>query len=335
MIKVFKNFKKKDYLFMLTCVVLMITQVWLELRIPEYMSKVTRLVQTGNGDFLEIIIQGGFMLLCSLGSLVTAVIIGYFAALLSASLSLKLRSKIFNKVESFGMQEIKKFSTSSLITRTTNDVTQIEITVAMGLQVMIKAPIMAVWAISKILNKSMEWSALTGLGVIILLTTIALIMIKVIPKFEKVQKITDKGIQEMIQVKRVDEIDDRIGEFINREFTVFAEESGVVLNFDEFCFVAEDDDGQLLGAITGRAYYNEVHIGDLIIDDNYRVNDLGTKLVRAVEDAYRGKGYTKITLTTFGFQAPDFYKKLGYSLEFVREDPDPKLSKYFFCKDYL
>ncbi|MBR4557499.1 MAG: GNAT family N-acetyltransferase [Clostridiales bacterium] len=138
-----------------------------------------------------------------------------------------------------------------------------------------------------------------------------------------------------MNIRRIDEIDDRTGEFINKAFTDYAISRAVELNFDEYCIVAENDDGQVIGAITGRAYYNEVHIGDLIIDENYRGNDIGTKLVRAVEDAYRGKGYTKITLTTFGFQAPDFYKKLGYSLEFVREDPDPKLSKYFFCKDYL
>ena len=136
----------------------------------------------------------------------------------------------------------------------------------------------------------------------------------------------------MIQVKRVDEIDDRIGEFINREFTVFAEASGVVLNFDEFCFVAKDDEGQLLGAITGRAYYNEVHIGDLIISKDHRKSGIGSKLVQAVENAYTGKGYEKITLTTFGFQAPEFYKKLGYETEFVRVDKDPKLSKYFLSK---
>jgi len=138
-----------------------------------------------------------------------------------------------------------------------------------------------------------------------------------------------------MNIRRIDEIDDRTGEFINKAFTDYAISRAVELNFDEYCIVAENDDGQVIGAITGRAYYNEVHIGDLIIDENYRGNDIGTKLVRAVEDAYRGKGYTKITLTTFGFQAPDFYKKLGYSLEFVREDPDPKLSKYFFCKEYL
>ena len=192
MLKLMKKLNKKEYGIVLACIFLMIIQVWLELKIPEFMSKITSLVQTGNGSMNDILEQGIYMLLCAFISFGTAVIIGYFAALLSASISLKLRSKIFNKVESFGMQEIRKFSTSSLITRTTNDVTQIEMTVAMGLQVAIRAPIMAIWAISKILDKSMEWSALTGLGVFILLTTITLIMIKVIPKFEKVQKITDK-----------------------------------------------------------------------------------------------------------------------------------------------
>ena len=103
------------------------------------------------------------------------------------------------------------------------------------------------------------------------------------------------------------------------------------LNFEEYCFVAEED-GEIVGAITGRAYYNEVHIGDLIIDEKYRRLKVGSKLVKAVEEAYAGKGYNKITLTTFGFQAPEFYKKLGYELEFVREDKDPKLCKYFYIK---
>ena len=192
MIKVLKNLTKKDIYMIIFCFLLMVSQVYLELKIPEFMSKITRLVQTGSGTIGEILEQGGYMLLCSFLSLATAVIIGYFASILSSSLSLKLRSKIFNKVESFGMEEIKKFSTSSLITRTTNDVTQIEMTIAMGLQMMIKAPIMAIWAVTKILNKSIEWSMLTGLGVVILLITITIIMIIVIPRFERVQKLTDK-----------------------------------------------------------------------------------------------------------------------------------------------
>ena len=134
-----------------------------------------------------------------------------------------------------------------------------------------------------------------------------------------------------MDIKRFDEVDDRLGEFINKEFSAYGEQNGVVLNYDEFCFAAEED-GNILGVITGRAYYNEVHIGDLIVASSVRKGGIGSKLVRAVEDNYRGNGYDKITLTTFGFQAPEFYKKLGYEIEFVREDKDPKLSKYFLAK---
>lgn len=124
---------------------------------------------------------------------------------------------------------------------------------------------------------------------------------------------------------------DRISEFINREFSDYAIDCNVALNFDEFCFVAEND-GKIVGIITGRAYYNEIHIGDLIVGKNFRGDGVGSKLVFAVENAYKEKGYNKITLTTFGFQAPEFYKKLGYELEFVRKDDDPMLSKYFYLK---
>ena len=133
-------------------------------------------------------------------------------------------------------------------------------------------------------------------------------------------------------IKRIDEIDEQVGEFINIEFSAYGEKNEVELNYDEFNFVAENEDGKIIGVITGRAYYNEVHIGDLIIDEKYRRLRLGSELVKKVEEEYSGKGYEKITLTTFGFQAPEFYKKLGYSLEFVREDKEPKLSKYFYSK---
>ena len=133
-------------------------------------------------------------------------------------------------------------------------------------------------------------------------------------------------------IRRAEEEDQRIGDFIHRAFVRYGEQNGVTLNYDEFCFAAEDADGRITGVITGRAYYNEVHIGDLIVGEDCRKTGLGSRLVRAVEDAYRGKGYDIVTLTTFGFQAPEFYKKLGYELEFVREKEDPKLSKYFFKK---
>ena len=131
-------------------------------------------------------------------------------------------------------------------------------------------------------------------------------------------------------IKRVSE-NDKISDFINDEFTNYSTDCEVALNYEDFCFVAEDD-GNIAGVIVGRAYYNEVHIGDLIVGKDYRRAGVGSKLVAAVEEAYKGKGYEKIALTTFGFQAPEFYKKLGYELEFIREDANPKLSKYFYLK---
>ena len=135
-----------------------------------------------------------------------------------------------------------------------------------------------------------------------------------------------------MKIIKKSEPEEQVGNFINEAFIDYAKSSDVDLNYEEYWFVAEDDSENIIGSITGRAYYNEVHIGDLIIDKNYRRQDIGTKLVRTVEEEYRNKGFDKITLTTFGFQAPEFYKKLGYLLEFVREDKDPKLSKYFYCK---
>ena len=133
-------------------------------------------------------------------------------------------------------------------------------------------------------------------------------------------------------IKKIDEINDNVGTFINKAFTDYANECEVELNFEEYCFVAQDDE-KIIGVITGRAYYNEVHIGDLIVDKKYRRLKVGSKLVKAVEEAYRGRGYSKITLTTFGFQAPKFYEKMGYKLEFVRKDKDAKLCKYFYINE--
>lgn len=134
-------------------------------------------------------------------------------------------------------------------------------------------------------------------------------------------------------IRRIQEEDEAVGDFIHYAFTEYGEQNGVVLNYDEFCFAAEDSDGRIVGAITGKAYYNEVHIGDLIVDPDYRRSGLGSRLVSTVEEYYRGKGYDVITLTTFGFQAPGFYPKLGYTTEFVRSHRDPKLSKYFMKKE--
>ncbi len=135
-----------------------------------------------------------------------------------------------------------------------------------------------------------------------------------------------------IKIKKLTELDDRTGTFINEEFSKYAQKHKVDLNYEDFCFVAQDDNDNILGVITGRAYYNEVHIGDLIIEENCRKQGLGSRLVHVVENEFSGKSYQKITLTTFGFQAPEFYKKLGYQLEFIRKDKDPNLCKFFFAK---
>ena len=133
-------------------------------------------------------------------------------------------------------------------------------------------------------------------------------------------------------IRRIGEEDETVGEFIHNGFTRYGIRNGVELNYDEFCFTAEDGEGRIIGVITGHAYYNEVHIADLIVDEDHRGSGVGRQLVRAVEEAYHDKGYDVITLMTFGFQAPEFYKKLGYTVEFVRGNRDPKLSKYFLKK---
>ena len=192
MIKLFKHLTKKDLIFILVSIILIVFQVWLELKMPDYMSEITKLVQAENSSIKDVIMQGLYMLLCALGSLLSAVIVGFLVANISSNFSAILRALIFSKVQNFSTEEIKKFSTSSLITRTTNDVTQIEMFISMGLQILVKAPIMAVFAILKILNKGLEWSILTAVCVVILLITIGILMIIVLPRFSKVQKLIDK-----------------------------------------------------------------------------------------------------------------------------------------------
>ena len=144
MIKLFKNFTKKEWLLMLISFILIVIQVWLDLKLPDYMSEITKLVQTEGSKMIDILSNGAYMLLCALGSLAVAFITGYIVSNISASFSMKVRKKLFTKVEDLAIHEVKQFSTSSLITRTTNDITQIQMFVAMGLQMMVKAPITAI-----------------------------------------------------------------------------------------------------------------------------------------------------------------------------------------------
>lgn len=192
MFKLLKNFTKREWFLTICILILVIFQVWLDLKLPDYMSEITKLVQTEGSEMSEILKNGAYMLGCALGSLIAAVITGYITANVSSNFSMALRNKLFQKVSNLSTNEIKIFSTSSLITRTTNDITQIEMVISMGLQLLLKAPITAVWAITKIVNKSWQWSVITLVGVLILLSVIGIITALVLPRFKRVQKLTDK-----------------------------------------------------------------------------------------------------------------------------------------------
>lgn len=191
MLKILKHLKFAEWITILVCVGFLVAQTWLDLKLPDYMFEITQYVQTPGSTMSQIWQAGGNMLLCTLGSVATAVIVGFFTARIAARFSQRLRSKLFNRVEDFSMEEINNFSTASLITRSTNDITQIQLFVAMGLQIVIKAPILAVWAVFKISGKSWEWTALTGGAVVVLIIMITSIMVYALPKFKKIQWLTD------------------------------------------------------------------------------------------------------------------------------------------------
>ena len=174
--KIFRFMRTKDRWYALLCLLLVAGQVWVDLTMPDFMSDITRLIVTPGSAMGDIWIAGGKMLLCALGSAALSIIVGYFAAKLASNFSFTIREKVFHQVTDFGAEEIKRFSTASLITRTTNDITQIQMLVAMGLQVMIKAPIMAVWAILKIVGKNWQLSLVTAAAVVIIMTVILLLM---------------------------------------------------------------------------------------------------------------------------------------------------------------
>lgn len=192
MLKLSKYFTKQEWLMIFAIVGCVFVQVFFDLRLPDYMSGITTLLQTEGSTTAQILSQGGAMILCACGSLAAAIAVCYFASRISAGLSLTLRAQLYDKVDSFSMQEINQFSTASLITRSTNDITQIQQFNVMALQLLIKAPVTAVWAITKIAGKSWQWSAVTGGAVIALVAVIAVIFVLVYPRFKKMQKLTDK-----------------------------------------------------------------------------------------------------------------------------------------------
>lgn len=191
MIKLLKYLKSKDWLFVFISLLFIVCQVWLDLKLPDYMSDITALIQMPDAEMIEIWKAGGKMLICALGSLAASIIVGYFISGIAAGLSKTLRSNIFRKVESFSMHEINQFSVPSLITRSTNDITQVQMIIAMGLQVLIKAPITAIWALGKISSTSWQWTTATAVAVVALLIVVSASFLLALPKFKIIQTLTD------------------------------------------------------------------------------------------------------------------------------------------------
>ena len=191
MIQLFKKLKAIEWGLFGVSFIFIVTQVWLDLKIPDYMSEITRLVQTPGSEMKDILVAGGWMLLCALGSLATSMVVAAISAKIASNLSARLRFILFDKVQSFSMEEINHFSTSSLVTRSTNDVNQVQMFIVMGLQMLIKAPILAGWALMKIMDKSWQWTLSTGVAVIALLVIVGVCVLIALPKFKRVQKLTD------------------------------------------------------------------------------------------------------------------------------------------------
>ena len=191
MLRIFRYLRRTEWLYLAIAVVFIVASVWLDLKLPGYMSKVTVLVQSEGSNMGEIVLNGAYMLLCAIGGMACAMVVGYFAARVAAGLSMRLRSALFDKTMSFSMSEVNRFSIASLITRTTNDINQVQLLVAMGLLVLVRAPIMAVWAVVKISGKNGEWTAATGVAVLVLLIMLSVVTAITLPRFRKIQALTD------------------------------------------------------------------------------------------------------------------------------------------------
>ena len=191
MYKVLKNLSRIDYIFIGLIVLLTLFQINFDLSLPDYMSDITMLIQTEGSLINDVLLAGFKMLLCALGSLIIAIIVAVLASRIGSSFSYVTRSKVFNKVLSFSMSDVNKFSTSSLITRTTNDITQVQMLLIIGMQMLIKAPITAIWAIHKISNKSESWTMLVGICVMILFIIVSICLSLAIPRFKRIQVLTD------------------------------------------------------------------------------------------------------------------------------------------------
>lgn len=204
--KIFKTLKTKDVFFILLCAGLIVFQVWLDMKLPKYMMEISSLLGSADVAVATIWEKGGYMLLCALGSMASAITVGFFTAKIAAGFSMRLRTNMFSKVESFSLEQIKRFSTASLITRTTNDISQLQMVIAMGMQVLIKAPVLAIWAICEMSSTNWQCSIATGVAVALMLLTISIAVTLALPKFKKMQTLTDninRVTQENLEGARV------------------------------------------------------------------------------------------------------------------------------------
>ena len=204
--KIFKTLKTKDVFFILLCAGLIVFQVWLDMKLPKYMMEISSLLGSADVAVATIWEKGGYMLLCALGSMASAITVGFFTAKIAAGFSMRLRANVFSKVESFSLEQIKRFSTASLITRTTNDISQLQMVIAMGMQVLIKAPVLAIWAICEMSSTNWQCSIATGVAVALMLLTISIAVTLALPKFKKMQTLTDninRVTQENLEGARV------------------------------------------------------------------------------------------------------------------------------------
>ena len=247
MLKLLKYLKKKEWLFAFIAIVFIVLQVWLDLKMPDYMNTITQIAQGGINaetgaayEMSDIWINGLYMLLCALGSLVCSIVTSFFVVNVAANFSARLRESLYVKVQRFSMSEISKFSTASLITRSTNDVQQVQMFLTMGLQMIIKAPITAVWAITKIAGKQWQWSLAVAIAVCVLLVGISAIMLLVVRKFKKMQKLTDNlnqatrenltGIR-VVRAYNAEKFQEKKFEKVNDEFTNTQLYTGRIMSF--------------------------------------------------------------------------------------------------------
>lgn len=250
LLKLFRYLSAKEWLFCLFSLVFVFVQVVLDLMIPDYMSRITTLIETPGSAIGEVWSAGGMMLLCAFGSLVSSVAVCFFASRIAANFSKRLRKEMFYKVESFTLEEINSFSTASLITRSTNDVSQVQMMVVMSLQVVVKAPLMAVWAIMKIAGKAWQWSLATGIAVVLLVAILSIAIVRTFPRFKRIQWLQDSlnqsarenltGIRvvraynaEAYQEKKFENVNTELLEnslYANRTMTLLSPFMGLVMN---------------------------------------------------------------------------------------------------------